>query len=377
MLSLYGSRILMRIALGSLSVFLPIFFYNQYEQNISMVILIFATMFLLQLLFTPLATKLLYIFGMKVMILIGTAFAILGVLSLYFVPQYLSLSLACFTILYASYRALYWIPYHVNFAHMLGKAHRGRQLALLRNASGMLVILAPIIAGFLITSRGFNSLFLYSTLFMLLSVLPLVYAHNTYEKFSWGYLDTFVHLFKSKNRPILLAHAANGAQGVAVTLFWPLYVFILLDERYTAVGIITSLTLVAVVILRYIIGKLFDSWSEKRMLLVGVLFSTTGWILKIFVNTPLEIFMADSYHQFGRTANTLTFDATTYEQSADAGRYIDEYTAIKEMALNVGRLVMLALVFVFVSAFGIKIAFILAAVVTLFMVVLNKSTKIV
>ncbi len=377
MLALYSSRILMRISLGSLNVFLPIFFYTQFNQSLEMVILIFATMYLLHMLFTPLATKLLSVWGMKVMIGLGMLFAILGVGSLYFAPMYLQLSAALFTIFSAIYRALYWIPYHVDFAHMLSRAHRGRQLAFMRNVSGALVIVAPIIGGVIITSMGFSYAFVYAAVIMLLGLLPLAYVHNTYEKFSWDYIDTFTHLFNKVNRPILLAHAANGAQGMAVLVFWPLYVFTLLDERYTAVGIITSLTLIAVLVMRYVVGKLFDTWSEKRMLLVGVLFSTTGWMLKVFVSTPLQIFAADTYHQFGRTTNTLTFDATTYEQSADAGRYIDEYTALKEMAMNVGRLIMLAAVWALAATFGIKVAFVLAAIVTLLMITLNKGAKVV
>lgn len=376
LLSLYMSRILMRISLGSLNVFLPIFFYTQYEQSLSMVILIFATMYMLHMLFTPIASKLLSVFGVKPMLGAGMLFAVFAIWSLTFAETYLALSAVGFAVFSAIYRALYWVPYHVDFARLLDNAHRGSQLALLRNIAGILVVLTPIVGGILITSMGFSAVFIYACVIMILALLPLAYTNNAYEKFSWDYIDTFTHLFKKANRSILMAHAANGAQGMAVMIFWPLYVFLLLDERYTAVGIIASLTLIAVLVLRYIIGKLFDSWSGERMLLVGVLFSATGWVLKVFVNTPLQIFVADTYHQFGRTANTLTFDATTYEQSADAGRYVDEYTAIKEMALNIGRLIMLGLVYVLAATFGIKIAFILAAIVTLFMIVLNKSTKL-
>ncbi len=373
MISLYTSRILMRISLVSLYVFLPIFFYTQYDKSLQMVIIIFATIYSLQMLFTPIAGKLLSIFGIKPMLITGMLLAVFAIGSLYFAEEYLALSATSFAIFSAIYRALYWIPYHVNFARLLSAEYRGRQLALLRNISGILVILAPIIGGVLITSIGFSATFIYASSILIIALLPLVYTCNVYERFSWDYIDTFVNLFKPVNRPLLLAHAANGAQSVAVVVFWPLYVFTLLDERYTAVGIIASLTLIAVLILRYLIGRLFDTWSKKRMLLVGVLFSTTGWILKVFVGTPLQIFMADTYHQFGRTANTLTFDATTYEQSADSGRYVDEYTAIKEMALNIGRLMMLGLVYILATTFGLKIAFILAAIFTLLMVVLNRS----
>ena len=211
---------------------------------------------------------------------------------------------------------------------------------------------------------------------MVISLIPLWFISHTYERYSWGYVDTFMHLFARGNRPILLAHAANGAQGAVITIFWPIYVFILLDQRFAVLGIIASLTIVVVMALRTLVGRLFDTWSHKRMLVVGVVLATTGWVSKLFVQTPLEVFMADSYHNFGRTVNSLSFDATTYEQSADNGRYVDEYTALKEMALSVGRIVMLLLIAALVAVFDLRVAFVLAAVVALFMLILNKRVKV-
>ncbi len=374
--ALYTSRTLMRISLGALGVFLPIFFYKEFGYDLQLVLAIYLSLFGIQLLITPLSAKLLQVIGTRRMLLLGISFVTASIGALYYFPHNPTYAVLAYIGFAAIYRALYWIPYHVDFAESLDKRMRGRQLAILRNIASVVLIAVPMIGGIIITSSGFSAVFLFSIVIMLISTIPLFFMHNTYERFSWSYIESFRHLFARGNRPMFLANAASGAQGVALTIFWPIYVFTLLDERYTALGIIASLTVLVVIILRTLVGKLFDTWSHKKMLVVGVVMATTGWVSKLFVQTPLEVFAADSYHNFGRTVNSLSFDATTYEQSADNGRYIDEYTAVKEMALSVGRIVMMLIISTLLAIFDLRVVFVLAAVIALFMIVLNKGSKV-
>ena len=376
LIALYTSRTLMRISLGALGVFLPIFFFKEYGYDLQLVIAIYLSVFGLHLLLTPLSARLLSVIGTRRMLMLGIVFVTIAIGSLYYFPQMPVYATVAYIVFAAIYRALYWIPYHVDFADALDAHMRGWQLAVLRNIASIVLIAVPMVGGLIITSAGYAAIFLFSVAVMLVSIAPLWFMRHTYERYSWGFVDTFMHLFARSNRPLLLAHAANGAQGVVIAVFWPIYVFTLLDERFTVVGAITSLTVLAVIVLRAFVGKLFDTWSHRKVLTVGVVMATTGWISKLFVQTPVEVFVADSYHTFGRTVNSLSFDATTYEQSADNGRYIDEYTALKEMALNVGRIVMLLVLSALVIAFSLKVAFILAAIVALFMLILNRKIHV-
>ena len=376
LVALFTGRTLMRISLGVLGVFLPIFFFKEFGYDLQLVISVYLSIFGLHMLLTPVSAKLLGTLGTKRMILLAVVCAIGSLISLYYFPAQPAYMTVSYILFVAVYRALYWVPYHVDFANSLDEHMRGRQLAILRNIASVVLVAVPTIGGIIITSSGFDAIFLFSIVVMLISMIPLWYMSHTYERYSWSYVDTFKHLFARGNRPLLLAHAANGAQGMAIAIFWPIYVFTLLDERYTALGLITSLTIVVVIILRIVVGKLFDTWDRKRILIVGVIMATTGWVSKLFVQTPLEVFMADSYHNFGRTVNALSFDAATYEQSADNGRFVDEYTALKEMALGVGRIVMLLLIAALVATFSLKVAFVLAALVALFMLVLNQRVNV-
>ena len=55
------------------------------------------------------------------------------------------------------------------------------------------------------------------------------------------------------------------------------------------------------------------------------------------------------------------FDAMIYEKAADEGHYVDEFTVIREMAVNFGRGLMLLLVIILSLFVSIQITFILGA----------------
>ena len=54
-----------------------------------------------------------------------------------------------------------------------------------------------------------------------------------------------------------------------------------------------------------------------------------------------------------------------YEQAADRGHYVDEYTVLREISLNIGRVLMLVSLFILFYFVGLTFAFILAAIASL------------
>ena len=376
LIALYTSRTLMRMSLGAVGIFLPIFFFTEYGRNIEIVIAIFLSLYGLHMLLTPLSARLLNVIGTRRMIMLGIGFLAVALIALYYFPAHPAYATIAYILFASFYRALFWVPYHVDFARSLSKTMRGRQLAILRNIGNTVLVAVPIVGGVIIATAGFGTLFLASVALMLVALLPMWFVPHTYERFSWNYVETFMHLFARPNRPLFIAHAANGAQGAATLVFWPIYAFLLLDDRFAVLGVIASLTLVALIVLRYFAGKLFDTWSHERVLTAGVVMSMTGWVSKLFVQTPFQVFAADSYHNLGKTVNSLSFDAVTYEQSADNGRYVDEYTALKEMALGIGRIVMLLLIAVLLAFFDIRVVFVVAALVALLMLLLNTKVRV-
>ncbi|MCD5384442.1 MAG: hypothetical protein LRZ97_00830, partial [Candidatus Pacebacteria bacterium] len=130
--------------------------------------------------------------------------------------------------------------------------------------------------------------------------------------------------------------------------------------------------------LNVIVGRVIDKIGRRdKVLKYSTLLSATGWLIKVFVDSAFQIFITDTYHRIGRAANRMTFDSSTYEQAADNGHYIDEFTTLKNMALDIGRVIMLSAVGMLVYFVGnIRIVFILAALATLVMVLLNNRINL-
>jgi MFS family permease len=297
--------------------------------------------------------------------------------ALYFADTYAIYAVSGFIVAIALYRAAYWVPYQTDLGHFLGHKHIGIHMAIYRNVLQIMNAITPLVGGLLITAFEFKYVFVFAAIILFTTLLPIHYIVQVYERYSWGYIETFKHFLSRKNRALVYAYMADGAQGIITSIVWPIFIFELLNGNYASVGFITSLTTIAILLLNVVVGKIIDKTGRDKVLKYSTLFSATGWLIKVFVDSAFQIFITDTYHRIGRAANRMTFDSSTYEQAADNGHYIDEFTTLKNMALDLGRVLMLIIVVVLVYSVGnVRIVFILAAIATLMMVFLNRRISV-
>jgi MFS family permease len=382
--ALYTQRVLARMGFGLTSVFTIALIYQYFNNSFLAVAAVYAGMNIFVFFFTPLSSMLIRKFGVRSMFLMAIPALILSMLGLHQFAiggTYALYGLVGFSILMGVYKVLYWVPYHIDFSLLLDTERRGSQIALLRNLADLMIVIMPLIGGLIVASLGFEVLYMVAILVIALGIIPIFYIQTAHETYTWSYLQTFLQLFSPRNRSLVLAHFGVGTQNVTLLVIWPLLIFILLESKYVALGIITALTLFAVLVLRLITGNLFDQWNKSKLIIIGAVLASTGWLLKIVVATPFQIFAADAYHGMGRVVNKTSIDAMTYEQSADNGRYVDEYTTLKELSLSAGKISMLAFASVISIIFGLNTAFfasiIIAAAATLTTMLISRHTCLV
>lgn len=375
--AVYANQTLIRFGFGIIAVFLPIFFYLQFGKSLIILVGIYISAYILHMLLTPLSAKLIQRIGMKKMMIIGVIpFLLIAVTALALWDYGPVVAVVTYAVAWSVYRALYWVPYHVEVTSFLDDVHRGRQVSLFTNISALTAVIAPIIGGFLIAQMGFLYAFLAALVIFILSSLPLLYLTETKERFDFSYIDTFKLLFSKKNRKLLYAYAGDGGQTVVGLIFWPVFIYLLLDGDFTKVGILSAGVVLATILLGFVTGELVDRASKKQVLFISSIVYTTGWLLKVFTQSALQILVFDTYHKVGFAVNRISFNAGTYEQSADNGHFVDEFTVLKELALDVGRIAMLIIAGVLTIFFGIKVAFVLAALASLLMLGLGKEIRV-
>lgn len=374
--NLYLNKIVRDVAGNLIGMFGVIFIYVISKSFIFAIIFWLATN-LLYFLFSPLLVKLLKYKSLNFFMLLGTGVLIMYYFALYFLDQAnkIQMSLIVLAIILLVFsRVLYWIPYHVDFARFVNKHHRGRQLSFLAIVISLLGVVLPIFSAFIISKFGFSVLFIMAILIFIVSIFPIFFIPHTREEYKFGYFETYKKLFGKEHLKTNLAYMSDGFQDYIGALIWPIFIFILLDGKYVEVGLISAGIILASCIIRYLVGEATDRFDKKKLMRAGSLLYGLGWIFKAIIESGLHIFLVGIYHNFTGILMRTPFDVLMYEIAADEGHYVDEFTVLREMALTIGRIVMMILAIILLSQdMSVVWIFILGAVVSVFINLISKE----
>jgi MFS family permease len=365
LVSIYSNRVIQQIAAGLIGFFTPIFLFTYFSESVQKVLLFFLITYALYGFLVPLGAMLMSKIGLKKSMIIGSLFLIGYFISLYALSKDMAFALFSTILTVTLFRFFYWVPYHTEFAESSDKPSRGREVALLVSVSALVSIFLPFLAGVVIDKFGFSILFLISVVIACTSIIPILLLKPATEKYNYSYFQTFKELFSKKNRKQLLAYSGQGAEVVIGFVIWPIFIFQLLNNNYIFVGVVSSLIILVSILLRLLIGDLSDKRDKRGIIKTGSILHAIGWIGKVFIQTGFHIFAVGAYHAFTSVIMKTPFTTLMYEQAADRGHYVDEYTVLREMAAMLGRVLMLIIVFVLLSFVSLNFAFVLAAFATL------------
>lgn len=379
--ALTSNRMIAMMGWGMIGIFYPIFLYEFFGQSLQIVFLYYAIVYGLRI---PL-----YVFGAKVFSKIGLipsmiigqsgtavalcAFYLIEVGALNIHP-YILLGVAVLAL--AVNATLYWSPFHTDFASMSTKGKRGRQVSIRYAIQRVVSVTAPIISGWIILQHGYEFNFLLGVFIVLSSLIPLAFLKNVHVEYEFGYFETFKKMFSKKFSPMSVSMIAYGAESVAGTVVWPLFLFFVFKGDYLSIGSFAAVIVVISLILELFVGKETDKYSPTKLLKLGTGVYALGWLGKAIVDTVVGVFAASTFHSVGSILLRTPLDTLMYEQAADAGHYIDEYTTIREISLTIGRTSMMLFLVLLTVWFSISSAFLVAALVSVFVLRLAKQTLI-
>lgn len=368
---LFLNRLIRESAFGLVNPFLAAFLFQRLGHSSQNVIFFYILAFFLFGLLVPLGAQVMSRAGFKKTMIFGLVFAALHCFWLYFFNSFESfvwLALAIISI--TLFRILYWTPYHIELASFLDSRIRGRQITILASIILLSGVVAPLLAGFVIEKIGFGFLFIVASLIFLFSIVPLLFVSPPREEYSFSYFQTFRELVKRRNLRALVGYGADGAQEVIGIVIWPIFIFQVLKESYIALGAISASIVLVAIIFYLIMGRLVDHYKKRPLIKAGAFLYATGWALKAFVRTGFEAFLTGAYHSFTNIVKGIPLTTFMYEEMAKREHYIDEYTVLREVSSNMGKVLMLVVCLVFLRFFDLNWTFVLAAIASLFVSVI-------
>lgn len=374
---LYLNRLIMLVSTGLLGLFVIVYVY----QNLGGIngVLYYTLLSYGLVIFTaPLGAWMMNWVGQKNTMILSMPFLFAYYLFLIKLPSdpilFVHLSILAIVI----FKSLYWVPFNVEFSKNGARGgHVGGAVAILNSLSYLVAIVTPGLAGFILTYFDYTSLFSVALIINGFAMLPLLAMPTHPEKFTWGLGETYKQLFKKSNRKMIVAYLADGAENVVSIAIWPVFLFQLLKGNYLEVGILSTLIVFGSIVLQQCLGKLVDSQYRQRLLPIGAALYSLGWLMKIFVVNAWQVFFVGVYHNIALVFLRTPFDAFMYEVHADQGHYVDEYTVLHEIALAIGRVLMVGFLYLLLQVASLNLAFLAAAGVVLAFTALNpKDLKV-
>lgn len=363
--SLYTGRMLQFAGSGVLGLFMPIYLLLQFKMEVSLVLIWYMAGHLFYMILLPWGAQFFNKFGLRRSLRISVFFDAAFLAFVYLIAENAAVFVPLSLIFIVLARLFFWLPFHVDFAKFTNRGDRGKEVSMIWATKSFLGITMPILSGILIMRFSFTIVFVIAIVLYLAAIIPFMTLPRTREKYEWKYLETFKRFLKKSNRPLVFANLANGAENAVALIIWPIFIWQILKGNFIAVGAISSVIVLMGVIIQLIAGNFTDKFNKRKLLHWGSIFYSLGWLAKAFVLTGFHIFIAGAYHQFAQIFKDTPFDTLNYELLADRGHYVDEYTVLKELAVQLGKVLMLSFAILVVITLNLNWTFILAAIASL------------
>lgn len=367
--ALATNRLLGFTASSVTGMFLPIFLYEFFGMSIQLVLLWYAINFIVKIPFQVWGAKIFSRTGLVPSMILG----VLGIMLFYWmfylldagstINPYTLMGVGIFGLMIVS--VFYWSPFHIDFAEFSSKTHRGKQVGIFYAVQRFISVIAPLLAGWIITQYGYKINFALALVIVSTSIVPLLFLPPFKVTYEFGFFESFQKLFSKKFRGMTTSMMAYGAENIVGFAVWPIFLFSIFDGDYLNVGVFTAVIVVISLALEVFIGRASDKFSPTRMLKMGTGVYALGWVWKGLVETVVGVFAASTFHNLGSVMLRTPMDTLMYEQAADSGHYVDEYTVLREIALSMGRVTMLLFLILVTLYFSISTSFFIAALASL------------
>ena len=330
---LYISTILRTLAFSMIGIFVPLFLFKELNYSLNYIVYFYLIYSIAFLISTPVASFVNKHLGFKHTITISMPLYILYFGLLYMLEDNPNLFILV-PLIYGVAEGLFWLAFHIDFCMYSDGKERGKQLGKYYSFSLLAGLVGPLIGGVILTFSDFSTLFIIVSILIIGSSIPLLLSkdHKKKIKHTWNF-------FNAGSKRDFISYCCVGARGVVETVFWPIFIFSILN-MYMAMGSLFTLLGIASLVTTFVIGKLTDVFNKRTLVKWFSILHAGVWIFKIFITTRLELIGASLFSSSTVIGLDLPYSAIMYNKTHKRV----EYLMFREFGLCVGRIVVLLLI---------------------------------
>ena len=373
-----SKRLIHGAATAILGIFVPIFLYETSGELFYVVGGYYALLSLLYVLFLVPGMKITNKLGFSHTLVLGGAFSVILYSIMFFLtPENLWLLIWPLTVAIVGFRVFHWVPFHVDFTLFTNARERGRQVSLSYATIAFMGVIGPILAGFIISNAGYTALFGTAVALLIAATISYAFVPETLTRFEWSFKETWSKLFSKDMRGVVVGEFANGAETVVNLIVWPIFLYEILNGDIFEIGAVSTIVVGATIFIQLFFGRYLDKHanSKEKTLRVGSTLYAIGWIFKIFILSAAHVFFIGLYHNIVKIFTKTPFSAILYDMSAEQGKYVDEFTVLREMSAHSGRAASLIVISILAFYIPIGWTFVIAAIASIALNLVYKVTE--
>ncbi len=346
-----------------ITIFVPIYLY-ELGYAIHVIIFFYFLLFLSIILFSFAGAKIVSRIGFKHSMLWSTPFIILYYLGFTLLPDHPNL-IFILPVVFSGRAVLYNFGYHLHFLKNRSPKNEGKEISFIFALVLVVSVIAPFIGG-VIAEYHFAYLYFLAAIIFFLANIPLFFTKDSHEPIKFTFKDAILAIIAKSERGALLSFSGYAVETAVGGILWPIYI-ILIIGGLEKTGFIVTLSLLLSVLAFYTIGKWTDKYNKFKLLRVGTILYFFGWVGRIFVTTPLGIFLIDSYKNVSEKILLIPWGAACYDLASTDHRGGFFFMYRREVMFNLARIVALPFIFAlfYFDFYPFTISFIIAAVASL------------
>jgi hypothetical protein len=248
---------------------------------------------------------------------------------------------------------LYWIPYHIYFIRKFDDksghfgARTGVRFFLVRLVTG----LGPVAAGYIISTFGFNVLFIIGAVLIIASGFPVLLSVHEGKHRKHDVTDVIKrYYFNKRFKKLSLAFTGEGIEAVVYASVWPILLIVGL-QSFVKVGVLSSVSLILSALTVLAVGKIMDKHGSKVIHGFGVAINSAIQIIKAFIIAPISLYAVDILERLNSPLYSLPNIALPYEKAKRSGD--SDFIIYREIAVHNSLFLTSGILIIALSSMGV------------------------